>query len=122
MCVRMCMQTQAHEQACTRSLTCAHVHTQVGDALLDVIFDADQSDGAGLIVDGFPRTALQVDVLKMLYDKMMQLHLSNAGTLHEWRFPRPSFKVGHPVLLAIAWAGVLAVLTVPLVPPLVSYR
>lgn len=33
---------------------------QVGDALLDVIFDPDVADGAGLVIDGFPRTALQV--------------------------------------------------------------
>ncbi len=33
---------------------------QVGDALLDVIFDPDVADGSGLVIDGFPRTALQV--------------------------------------------------------------
>ena len=33
---------------------------QVGDALLDVIFDPEEADGVGLIIDGFPRTALQV--------------------------------------------------------------
>lgn len=33
---------------------------QVGDALLDVIFNPDVADGAGLVIDGFPRTALQV--------------------------------------------------------------
>ena len=32
----------------------------MGDALLDVIFDPDVADGAGLVIDGFPRTALQV--------------------------------------------------------------
>ena len=36
---------------------------QVGDALLDVIFDPDVADGAGLVIDGFPRTALQVTQL-----------------------------------------------------------
>jgi hypothetical protein len=36
---------------------------QVGDALLDVIFDPDVADGAGLVIDGFPRTALQVEQL-----------------------------------------------------------
>jgi len=33
---------------------------QVGDALLDVIFDPGEADAAGLVIDGFPRTALQV--------------------------------------------------------------
>lgn len=32
---------------------------QVGDALLDVIFDPVEADAAGLVIDGFPRTALQ---------------------------------------------------------------
>lgn len=35
---------------------------QVGDALLDVIFDPEEADAAGLVIDGFPRTALQVDL------------------------------------------------------------
>ena len=38
---------------------------QVGDALLDVIFDPDVADGAGLVIDGFPRTALQVTQLSL---------------------------------------------------------
>ena len=65
---------------------------QVGDALLDTIFDPD-ADSAGLVIDGFPRTALQVELLKLLYDKMMALHVEYADTPDEWRFPRPSFKV-----------------------------
>lgn len=34
--------------------------SMVGDALLETIFDPDDNDGAGLVMDGFPRTALQV--------------------------------------------------------------
>jgi len=68
---------------------------QVGDALLETIFDPD-ADSAGLVIDGFPRTALQVELLKQLYDKMMSLHVQNADTPNEWRFPRPSFKVTPP--------------------------
>ena len=34
--------------------------TLVGDALLAQIFDPDVNDGLGLVIDGFPRTALQV--------------------------------------------------------------
>ncbi|KAK9819601.1 hypothetical protein WJX72_000150 [[Myrmecia] bisecta] len=67
--------------------------TMVGDALLDVIFNPDLADGAGLLIDGFPRTALQADFLKLLYDKMRALHIQHADGPEEWRFPRPSFKV-----------------------------
>ena len=65
---------------------------QVGDALLETIFDPT-ADTAGLVIDGFPRTAFQVELLKLLYDKMMALHVQNADSPDEWRFPRPSFKV-----------------------------
>ncbi|EIE27218.1 hypothetical protein COCSUDRAFT_64127 [Coccomyxa subellipsoidea C-169] len=67
--------------------------TMVGDALLDVIFDPDVADGSGLVIDGFPRTALQADFLKMLYDKMTELHMAHADGPEEWRYPLPSFKV-----------------------------
>ncbi|KAK9843601.1 hypothetical protein WJX84_009096 [Apatococcus fuscideae] len=67
--------------------------TLVGDSLLDVIFSPDETDGSGLIVDGFPRTALQVDLVKLLHDKMNQLHLQHADGPDAWRFPRTSFKV-----------------------------
>lgn len=65
---------------------------QVGDALLETIFDPF-ADPAGLVIDGFPRTAFQVELLKLLYDKMMAVHVENADSPDEWRFPRPSFKV-----------------------------
>lgn len=65
---------------------------QVGDALLDTIFEPE-ADSAGLVIDGFPRTALQVEILKLLFDKMQELHVKHADTPDEWRFPRPSFKV-----------------------------
>lgn len=57
-----------------------------------MIFDPEEADAAGLVIDGFPRTALQADYLKLLYDKMMSLHNKYANTEDEWRFPRPSFK------------------------------
>ena len=54
---------------------------QVGDALLDVIFDPDVADGAGLVIDGFPRTALQVtqltaeaDPSPLLWEKVAYMH------------------------------------------------
>jgi len=67
--------------------------TVVGDALLNNIFDAGAAPGAGILIDGFPRTALQVDFLKMLYEKLLELHLKHVDTPDEPRFPRPSFKV-----------------------------
>ena len=36
--------------------------TLVGDALLAQIFDPDVNDGLGLVIDGFPRTALQASL------------------------------------------------------------
>jgi len=92
----------------------------VADALLETVFDPD-ADPAGVLVDGFPRTALQVDLLKLLHDKVEELHEFHAAAaiekakarggvgenrsaaaslseLHdpdsaEARWPRPSFKV-----------------------------
>ncbi|KAL4528707.1 hypothetical protein Ndes2526B_g07185 [Nannochloris sp. 'desiccata'] len=63
------------------------------DALLDAVLNPDLNDGAGLVIDGFPRTATQVDFVKLLYDKLIQLYHQNADGPDEWRFPRPSFKV-----------------------------
>lgn len=67
--------------------------TMVGDALLNNIFDPSVADGSGILIDGFPRTAMQVDFLKLLYDKLLELHLRHADTPEERHFPRPSFKV-----------------------------
>lgn len=65
----------------------------VCDALLDAIFNPDVADGAGCLVDGFPRTGLQVDLLKCMHDKLASLSKAAAGTPDEWRFPRPAFRV-----------------------------
>jgi len=64
----------------------------VCDALLAAVCDPD-ADPAGLLVDGFPRTGLQTELLKALHDKLAALHAASADTASEWRFPRPSFKV-----------------------------
>ena len=37
-----------------------------------------------------------MDFVKLLYDKLLALHLKHADGPDEWRFPRPSFKVGRP--------------------------
>lgn len=36
---------------------------------------------------------MQADFLKMLYDKMTELHMKHADSPEEWRYPLPSFKV-----------------------------
>ena len=89
----------------------------VADALLETVFDPD-TDPAGVLVDGFPRTALQVDLLKLLHDKVEEKHEFYAAAAAakaneavakgaaakdafsfgdpdsaEARWPRPSFKV-----------------------------
>jgi hypothetical protein len=45
------------------------------------------------VIDGFPRTAMQVDFVKLLYDRLISLSLRHADGADEARFPRPSFKV-----------------------------
>lgn len=65
----------------------------VCDALLDAIFNPEAADGAGVLIDGFPRTATQVDLLKCLFDKLSALSKAAAGGPDEWRFPRPAFRV-----------------------------
>jgi hypothetical protein len=41
--------------------------------------------------------AWQADFLKLLYDKMMELHVQHVDGPEEWRFPLPSFKASVPV-------------------------
>ena len=42
------------------------MYVQVGDALLNTIFDPAVADGSGLLIDGFPRTAMQVHAARCL--------------------------------------------------------
>ena len=37
-------------------------------------------------------TNLQADILKLLYDKLTELHMKHADTRDEWKYPLPSFK------------------------------
>ncbi|CAI5531880.1 unnamed protein product, partial [Closterium sp. Naga37s-1] len=48
---------------------------------------------AGAVVDGFPRTTVQVDFIKMLYDRLMELHKKYLNTPLEAQFPRPIFRI-----------------------------
>lgn len=66
----------------------------VGDLLLEALLvNSCTAPECGILVDGFPRTSLQVDFLKLLYDKLTELHTSYADTPREAQFPRPLFKV-----------------------------
>ena len=69
--------------------------TIVVDALLTALFDpAAGAVPSGAVVDGFPRTPLQVDLLVLLHDRLHELHQRYAD--HPGaaaRYPRPSFRV-----------------------------
>ncbi|GAX75664.1 hypothetical protein CEUSTIGMA_g3108.t1 [Chlamydomonas eustigma] len=66
----------------------------VGDLLLAaLLINSCSAPECGVLVDGFPRTSLQVDFLKLLNDKLLELHTLCANTQLEPQFPRPLFKV-----------------------------
>ncbi|GLI65551.1 hypothetical protein VaNZ11_009113 [Volvox africanus] len=68
--------------------------SMVGDVVLEALLvQSCQIPECGVLVDGFPRTAMQVDFLKLLYDKLDELHGIFANTTHRSQFPRPLFKV-----------------------------
>ena len=52
----------------------------------------------GAIVDGYPRTEIQVECLKLLYQRLMDLRGKHLGTPDEARFPKPRF---HIIMLFI---------------------
>lgn len=47
----------------------------------------------GVIVDGFPRTRVQVECLKLFYDKMLALHKEYRGTPQAHHFAKPLFRI-----------------------------
>lgn len=47
----------------------------------------------GVVVDGFPRTRMQVDCLKLFYQKMLELRRQHAGTPMKMSFPSPVFRI-----------------------------
>ena len=47
----------------------------------------------GVIVDGFPRTSVQVECLKLFHDKMLDLHKEYRGTALAAEFPKPLFRI-----------------------------
>lgn len=46
-----------------------------------------------VVLDGFPRTQVQVECLKMLYDKMIQLRTEFSNTEQAHRFRQPTFHI-----------------------------
>ncbi|TVP75318.1 MAG: nucleoside monophosphate kinase [Puniceicoccaceae bacterium] len=52
----------------------------------------------GAVVDGFPRTKVQVECVKLLYQKLIELRLKFKGTLFSEHFKKPHF---HIVVLFI---------------------
>jgi adenylate kinase len=47
----------------------------------------------GVIVDGFPRTPVQVECLKLFFDKMIEMHKEHRGTPLAAEFPKPLFRI-----------------------------
>ena len=48
---------------------------------------------SGVVVDGFPRTKVQVETVKMLHNKMLELRREFRGTPHAPFFRRPQFRI-----------------------------
>jgi adenylate kinase len=73
----------------------------VGDReVTELVFSAllDPGNSKGVIVDGFPRTQVQVDCLKMLYTRLKKLSVQYLNTEHSHKFRRSNF---HIVVLFI---------------------
>ena len=47
----------------------------------------------GAVIDGFPRTAIQVEFLRMLRDHMVVLQQKYCGTNLASKFQRPAFRM-----------------------------
>jgi adenylate kinase len=68
----------------------------VGDReVTDIVFRRllDSQYKRGAIVDGFPRSLVQVECLKLFYLKLMELRAKYLGTLHAQHFPKPHFHI-----------------------------
>jgi adenylate kinase len=51
------------------------------------------SKATGVVVDGFPRTKVQVECLKLFYQKLTSLRSKYLGSPHEARFHKPIFHI-----------------------------
>jgi adenylate kinase len=64
---------------------------EVVTLLFDELLKPEYHDG--VIVDGFPRTRVQVECLKLFYDRMLELHKEYRGTPIAGYFPKPLFRI-----------------------------
>lgn len=64
---------------------------EVVGILFRKLLEAEQQNGA--ILDGFPRTKVQVECLKMLFDEMMRLRRDFADTPGAAHFKQPMFHI-----------------------------
>ena len=68
----------------------------VGDAdVVRLLFERliEPIHTTGVVVDGFPRTRVQVECVKRLYRKMLELRSRFAGTPMAPNFPKPMFQI-----------------------------
>ncbi|ORY98603.1 putative adenylate kinase [Syncephalastrum racemosum] len=61
------------------------------ELVLHAMLDCDPT--VGVLVDGFPRTDIQVEALKLLHDKMGDLRREFYHTDRRDQFPRPVFRI-----------------------------
>ncbi|KAI7854960.1 hypothetical protein BDC45DRAFT_507358 [Circinella umbellata] len=61
------------------------------ELVLHAMLDCDPT--VGVLVDGFPRTDIQVEALKMLHEKMAELRREYYHTDRRDQFPRPVFRI-----------------------------
>jgi len=64
---------------------------EVIEALLSKLLEPAYQTGA--VVDGFPRTKVQAEAVKLLHDRIMQLRSAHWGTPMGKRFRRPIFRI-----------------------------
>ena len=68
----------------------------VGDAdVVRLLFERllEPAHTTGVVVDGFPRTRVQVECVKLFYQKMLDLRAGGRGTPHAAFFPKPIFQI-----------------------------
>lgn len=68
----------------------------VGDAdVVRALFQRllDPEHASGVLVDGFPRTRVQVECVKLLYQRMLDLRAQHRGGPQAALFPKPLFQI-----------------------------
>ena len=64
---------------------------EVTSLLLDELLKP--ANRTGVVIDGFPRTKVQVECLKLFYQKLTSLRTSYLGSKYEARFHKPIFHI-----------------------------